>query len=129
MYAAEAILEGQGGSTVDASSPSSEEAGKGFGEGPSIPADASVKRTPARLLLDEILTTDADKWNGILAGLSSPSSGQGMTGGVTKDGILGAIQVRRDFCFEVVGFGVKKLGGREWCGDAMAEFAHPFFVA
>ncbi|CAM9643958.1 unnamed protein product [Ectocarpus fasciculatus] len=52
---------------------------------------APKKRTPAQLLLEEILNMDADKWDGVLAGLSAV--GRGMTGGVTKDGLLGAIQV------------------------------------
>lgn len=84
MYASQAILgrHGSGDST----------AGQGFGEGSPAAATSAAKRTPASLLLDKILVTDADLWDGILAGLSAP--GQGMTGGVTKDGLLGAIQVR-----------------------------------
>lgn len=49
------------------------------------------KRTPAGQLLDRILETDADQWNGMLSGLAV--QGQGMTGGVTKDSLLGAVQV------------------------------------
>lgn len=89
IYASEAIFVGTGGvSTVSA-------AGQGFGKESSPGgAQAAPKRTPARVLLDEILTTDADKWDGILKGLST--SGQGLTGGVTKEGLLGAIQVRSE---------------------------------
>ncbi|CAB1097551.1 unnamed protein product [Ectocarpus sp. CCAP 1310/34] len=60
------------------------------GETAEADAAAPKKRTPAQLLLEEILSMDADKWDGVLAGLSV---GRGMTGGVTKDGLLGAIQV------------------------------------
>eukprot|EP00904_Undaria_pinnatifida_P003849 jgi/Undpi1/13465/HiC_scaffold_8.g03124.m1 len=78
VYASNEILERQqGGSAATA-----EAEGEGFGE--------SAKRTPSRRLLDQILETDADQWDGILQGLSTP--GQGMTGGVTKDALLGAIQ-------------------------------------
>ncbi|CAN0275480.1 unnamed protein product, partial [Ectocarpus sp. 8 AP-2014] len=61
------------------------------GEAGEADAAAPKKRTPAQLLLEEILNMDADKWDGVLAGLSAV--GRGMTGGVTKDGLLGAIQV------------------------------------
>lgn len=84
MYASQAILGRYGRE--------SSKAGQGFGEGSAAPATAAAKRTPASQLLDQILVTDADGWDGILTGLSAP--GQGMTGGVTKDGLLGAIQVR-----------------------------------
>ncbi|CAM9708755.1 unnamed protein product [Ectocarpus sp. 12 AP-2014] len=61
------------------------------GEAADADAAAPKKRTPAQLLLEEILNMDADKWDGVLAGLSAV--GRGMTGGVSKDGLLGAIQV------------------------------------
>eukprot|EP00752_Nemacystus_decipiens_P008877 g7922.t1 len=107
MYASQEIL--MGSSSSSGSEPSTT-AGQGFG-GESVPSPGSSspatpeesdgadaeseagtprKRTPAQLLLDEILVTDADKWDGMLAGLAAPGS---MTGGVTKEGLLGAIQV------------------------------------
>eukprot|EP00903_Cladosiphon_okamuranus_P010421 g9857.t1 len=107
MYASQEILlgSGSGGGKTSSSGPSTT-AGQGFG-GDSVPSPGSTsaekgdgdaesdavtppKRTPAQLLLDEIMVTDADRWDGMLAGLSAPGS---MTGGVTKEGLLGAIQV------------------------------------
>lgn len=99
MYASQEILLGsstKGGSDGDSSG---SESGRGFGEGADAAAAGSGagggasngKRTPAQLLLGEILVTDADKWDGMLTGLSVP--GRGMTGGVSKEGLLGAIQV------------------------------------
>lgn len=103
MYASQEILSGSNSSSSSGSEPPAT-AGQGFGDG-STPSPGSAaaaaaetgdtgagtprKRTPARLLLDEIMVTDADKWDGVLAGLSAPGS---MTGGVTKEGLLGAIQ-------------------------------------
>lgn len=78
------------------------------GEAADAAAAAPKKRTPAQLLLEEILNMDADKWDGVLAGLSAV--GRGMTGGVTKDGLLGAIQVGGGFVSRVVG-----LRRREGC--------------
>ncbi|CAM9692067.1 unnamed protein product [Discosporangium mesarthrocarpum] len=48
-------------------------------------------KTPAVLLLDQLLLTDPDKWDGIISSLADP--GASKTGGITKDGIMGAIQV------------------------------------
>lgn len=88
---------GQGFGGASAPSPGSSSSSAAGGEGGAagggaVPDDAGStprKRTPAQLLLDEIMVTDADKWDGVLAGLSAPGS---MTGGVTKEGLLGAIQ-------------------------------------
>lgn len=95
MYASQEIL--LGSSTNRGGDSSSSGPGQGFGNGADAAASGaggaatSGKRTPAQLLLDEIMVTDADKWDGVLAGLSAP--GRGMTGGVSKEGLLGAIQV------------------------------------
>lgn len=73
-------------------------------------AGAPRKRTPAQRLLDEIMVTDADKWDGVLAGLSAPGS---MTGGVTKEGLLGAIQASGVGGFRAgEWFGAGGFGGR-----------------
>lgn len=115
MYASQEILLGSSSGSSSSSEPSTT-AGQGFG-GDSAPSPSAAaaekgdadaeseagtprKRTPAQLLLDEIMVTDADKWDGVLAGLSAPGS---MTGGVTKEGLLGAIQASIEgFCAGVV---------------------------
>ena len=120
MYASQEILLGSSSGSSSSSDPSTT-AGQGFG-GDSAPSpgtsaaaaaaaaekgggdaepDAGTprKRTPAQLLLDEIMVTDADKWDGVLAGLAAPGS---MTGGVTKEGLLGAIQASDENGFACV---------------------------
>ncbi|CAN0375808.1 unnamed protein product [Pylaiella littoralis] len=99
MYASQEILLGSSTKGGSDGGSSGSESGRGFGEGADAAAAGSGagggasngKRTPAQLLLGEILVTDADKWDGMLTGLSVP--GRGMTGGVSKEGLLGAIQV------------------------------------
>ncbi len=100
MYASQEILlgsssGGSSGQTTTAGEGSGDGAsaspGAAAGEGAGASGDTSAKRTPAQRLLDEIMVTDADRWDGVLASLSAPGS---MTGGVTKEGLLGAIQVR-----------------------------------
>lgn len=59
------------------------------------------------------MVTDADKWDGMLAGLSAPGS---MTGGVTKEGLLGAIQASDTWCgwgrwFGAVGYDIRRKQG------------------
>ena len=78
MYASEAILERKPG-------PKRRDPGVGD-DVPDV-----TRRTPAGLLLDRILETDAEQWSGILSSLAVP--GKGMAGGVTKEGLLGAVQV------------------------------------
>lgn len=94
LYASEEILFRQ---NPVASAPTS---GVGFGEkteGESSSSGSTKAKTPANLLLEEILSTDEAKWDGILSGLSAP--GRSMTGGVSKESLLGAIQVfTSSFC-------------------------------
>ncbi|CAM9399391.1 unnamed protein product [Choristocarpus tenellus] len=86
IYAAEDILR-RGGKGGIAASVGQREAQGGSGGG----ATVWGSKTPAGRLLDEVLSTDPDKWDGILSGLAR--SGGGQMGAVTKDGFMGAIQV------------------------------------
>lgn len=94
IYASEEILLRQNpNAATDGDAAST--GGVGFGgstqEAESSGATKLKAKTPANLLLEEVLSSDEEKWDVMLGGLSAP--GRGMMGGVTKDGLLGAIQV------------------------------------
>ncbi|CAM9539045.1 unnamed protein product [Scytosiphon promiscuus] len=85
MYASQEILLGSTSASADASA-------EAVAAADAAAAAAAARRTPAQLLLEEVLLMDADKWDGVLTSLSAP--GRSMTtGGVTKEGLMGAIQV------------------------------------
>lgn len=87
LYASEEILYRQqlmyGGEAGSGGVGFGEQGGSGIGR---------KQRTPAGRLLDDILSADEEEWAGLLGKLSTP--GREVSGGVSKEGLLGAVQVR-----------------------------------